>query len=94
MYFINGPPVFSILGSTWHPIPASADTFSATAAGGVLASAPMTPPNAPEAWTGFLLGTAGFGYTLMPMIDAPEKGACRPLPVVGDDNNRSGRSWA
>ena len=47
----------------------------------------MTPPSAPEVWTGFLLGTAGYGYTLMPMIDAPEYGPCRPLAWQEWDNS-------
>jgi hypothetical protein len=67
------------LGSVWAPIPAASDTFAATsAAGAKIASAPMTPPNAPQVFTAFLLGTKSFGYTLMPQIDAPEFGPCRP----------------
>ena len=44
-----------------------------------LATATMTPPAAPEVFTAFLLGTKDFGYTLMPQIDAPEYGPCRPM---------------
>ena len=63
------------LGSVWAPIPAAAGTFTATSAtGGTVASAPMTPPNAPQVFTAFLLGVKGFGYTLMPQIDAPVSG--------------------
>ena len=63
------------LGSVWAPIPAAAGTFAATSAtGGTVASAPMTPPNAPQVFTAFLLGVKGFGYTLMPQIDAPVSG--------------------
>ena len=31
-------------------------------------------PNAPQVFTAFLLGVKGFGYTLMPQIDAPVSG--------------------
>jgi hypothetical protein len=31
-----------------------------------------------QVFTAFLLGTKAFGYTIMPQIDAPEFGPCRP----------------
>lgn len=31
-----------------------------------------------KVFTAFLLGTKTFGYTIMPQIDAPEFGPCRP----------------
>jgi len=69
------------LGSKWVPVPASHDTFSASSSldkGAALASATFTPPDAPEVFTAFFLGSEDFGYTLMPQIDAPEYGPCRP----------------
>ena len=46
--------------------------------GAKLTSATFTAPASPEAFTTFLLGTKAFGYTLVPEIDAPEFGPCRP----------------
>lgn len=85
------------LGSRWHPVPATQQTFSASAStvsnassplgahvvgagigAGILASAPFSPPAAPEVFTAFLMGSASFGYSLLPQIDAPEFGPCRP----------------
>ena len=60
-------------------VPATQDSFTASASstdadeGGGLATSTMTPPAAPEVFSAFLLGTKGFGYTLMPQIDAPEQ---------------------
>ena len=44
----------------------------------ILASAPFTPPSAPEVFTTFLLGSKSYGYTLLPQVDAPEFGPCKP----------------
>ena len=66
------------LGSTWSAVPAGQHNFSANmdgASGGApLASAPFTPPSAPQVFTTFLLGTKSFGYSLLPQVDAPETG--------------------
>eukprot|EP01045_Picozoa_sp_COSAG04_P018352 COSAG04_NODE_1693_length_5912_cov_5.083606_5_plen_117_part_00 len=35
-------------------------------------------PQAPEVFTVFLLGDKGYGYTLLPQLDAPETGPCKP----------------
>ena len=84
------------LGSVWAPIPAAAGTFTATSAtGGTVASAPMTPPNAPQVFTAFLLGVKGFGYTLMPQIDAPVSGGTAgpaALLLLSGPRVRAGRS--
>ena len=45
---------------------------------GVLASAAFTPPSAPEVFTTFLMGSKAFGYSLLPQVDAPETGPCKP----------------
>ena len=95
------------LGSTWAPVPATQQTFSALSdtravlaaessenrsgvygkdwvhgsareGGGALASAPFSPPMAPEVFTAFLMGSQAFGYSLLPQVDAPEFGPCRP----------------
>ena len=74
------------LGSKWAPVATGQQTFSASsdtaaegAAGGTpLASAPFAPPQAPEVFTVFLLGDKGYGYTLLPQLDAPETGPCKP----------------
>ena len=76
------------LGSKWAPVTTAPQTFSAVAdasladedgAGGtVLASAQFTPPKAPEVFTAFLLGSKAFGYSLLPQLDAPEMGPCKP----------------
>ena len=61
------------LGSKWVPVPAAQQTFTASGSGSAasLASAPFTPPNAPEVFTTFLLGSKAFGYSLLPQVDAP-----------------------
>jgi hypothetical protein len=46
--------------------------------GGVLASSPFTPPQSPQVFTTFFLGSASFGYSLLPQVDAPETGRGRP----------------
>ena len=68
------------LGSKWVPVPATQQTFAASGSGSAapLASAPFTPPNAPEVFTTFLLGSKAFGYSLLPQVDAP--GNPRELP--------------
>jgi hypothetical protein len=81
------------LGSSWVPVPAAEQTFSAVAdstlasgaaarpwqpGGGVLASSPFTPPQSPQVFTTFFLGSASFGYSLLPQVDAPETGRGRP----------------
>ena len=104
--------VLYTLGSKWTPVPAEQQTFSATSssaagnatdvAGGALASAPFTPPAAPEVFTTFLLGSKAYGCeaqpsvdvyasvplydlrvsgadSLLPQLDAPEYGPCRPM---------------
>jgi hypothetical protein len=48
------------------------------AGGAALASAPFTPPSAPMVFTAFLLGDKSTGYTLLPQLDAPETGPCKP----------------
>ena len=53
------------------------NTTAALAAAG-LASAPFTPPSAPAVFTTFLLGSKSFGYSLLPQVDAPETGPCKP----------------
>ena len=45
---------------------------------GVLASSPFTPPQSPQVFTTFLLGSKRFGYSLLPQVDAPESGPCKP----------------
>ena len=59
------------LGSKWVPVPATQQTFAASGSAAPLASAPFTPPNAPEVFTTFLLGSKAFGYSLLPQVDAP-----------------------
>ena len=61
------------LGSKWVPVPATQQTFAASGSGSAapLASAPFTPPNAPEVFTTFMLGSKAFGYSLLPQVDAP-----------------------
>ena len=44
----------------------------------MLASAVFTPPHAPAVFTVFLLGSKPFGYSLVPQVDAPERGLCKP----------------
>ena len=74
------------INSKWAPVATGQQTFSATsdtaaegaAAGTPLASAPFAPPQAPEVFTVFLLGDKGYGYTLLPQLDAPETGPCKP----------------
>ena len=50
----------------------------AAGAGVVLASSPFTPPQSPQVFTTFLLGSKSFGYSLLPQVDAPETGPCKP----------------
>ena len=63
-------------------MPATQQTFTASggasAGAAAIASAPFTPPNAPQAFTTFLLGSKSFGYSLLPQVDAPETGPCKP----------------
>ena len=69
------------LGSKWAPVPIGAQSYTVFSDGGAgtrLASSPFTAPIAPMVFTLFLLGSANFGYTLAPQLDAPEKGPCRP----------------
>ena len=67
------------LGSPWVPVPAGQQTFTAVADGGTArATAPFSPPNAPEVFSVFLLGDKSFGYSLVPQVDAPETGPCKP----------------
>lgn len=66
------------------PVDGSNQQFSAFAdgsAGRILASATFTPPKAPQVFTTFLLGTEGYGYTLVPQVDAPEYGVCKPSHI-------------
>ena len=66
------------LGSPWAPVDATQQTFTAVGGAGALASAPFTPPAAPQVFTTFLLGSKAFGYSLLPQVDAPETGPCKP----------------
>ena len=77
------------LGSKWCPVPSAETVFTASSDANedgslgpqqpsALASAPFTPPAAPEAFTCFLLGSKTFGYSLLPALDAPEMGPCKP----------------
>ena len=79
------------LGSTWAGVPSTQQTFAAVASsstvdGGdttngtaaALAKAPFTPPSAPQVFTAFLMGSKGYGYSLLPQLDAPETGPCKP----------------
>ena len=67
------------LGSDWAPIANGQQTFTAFVdGGGDLAKATFTPPLAPQVFTTFLLGSKGYGYTLVPQVDAPEYGVCKP----------------
>eukprot|EP01047_Picozoa_sp_COSAG01_P050050 COSAG01_NODE_5018_length_4541_cov_2.682575_4_plen_105_part_00 len=43
-----------------------------------LADATFTPPAAPNVFTTFLMGSKSFGYSLLPAVDAPETGPCKP----------------
>lgn len=73
------------LGSKpWVDVPATQGTFVATDAltNSQLATVSFQAPPGPEAFTTFLLGTKAFGYTLVPEIDAPEFGPCRPMDGV------------
>eukprot|EP01048_Picozoa_sp_COSAG05_P007715 COSAG05_NODE_552_length_8725_cov_166.636796_6_plen_144_part_00 len=76
------------LGSKWAPVTTAPQTFSAVSdlslaeddavVTAVLASAQFTPPKAPEVFTAFLMGSKAFGYSLLPQLDAPETGPCKP----------------
>jgi hypothetical protein len=72
------------LGSDWAPISSDQQTFTAVsdAGGATLATAQTTPPAAPEVFTAFLLGSAAYRYTLLPQVDAPETGPCKPMAVA------------
>ena len=70
--------VLYTLGSKWIAVPAEQQTFSATSssaagnatdvAGGALASAPFTPPAAPDVFTTFLLGSKAYGCEAQPSV--------------------------
>jgi hypothetical protein len=64
--------------SRWSPVSADSQTLSATANSAVVASVTVTPPSAPAAFTTFLLGSKEYGYSLVPSVDAPETGPCKP----------------
>ena len=70
------------LGSKWEPVPALSQSYSTFSDSGAsstaLASASFTAPAAPMVFTTFLMGSIEFGYTLVPQLDAPEFGPCRP----------------
>ena len=72
----GGAAVQGVFGRDWVDAGTGA---GASAEAGTLASAPFSPPAAPEAFTAFLMGCASFGYSLLPQIDAPEFGPCRPM---------------
>jgi len=74
--------------ATQQTFSAVADAAATSASGGaagseggasaVLASAPFTPPGSPQVFTTFLMGSKAFGYSLLPQVDAPETGPCKP----------------
>ena len=73
------------LGSTWIPVGGESQTFTAVAdstanrgSGANLATMTTTPPAAPNVFTAFLMGDAKYKYTLLPQVDAPETGPCKP----------------
>ena len=78
------------LGSHWVPVSTAEQEFSAVVGSdnttddgaisvvGALATATFSPPAAPEVFTTFLMGSKSFGYSLLPQLDAPETGPCRP----------------
>jgi len=64
---VGGAPTDSGAGSvTDDAVAAMMINATGTAAG--LASAPFTPPNAPQVFTTFLLGSKAFGYSLLPQV--------------------------
>jgi hypothetical protein len=69
------------LGSKWVPVPDGQQTFNAVSDAAkttVIASAPFTPPASPGVFSCFLMGSKAFGYSLVPQVDAPETGPCKP----------------
>ena len=70
--------VLYTLGSKWIAVPAEQQTFSATSssdadnatdvAAAALASAPFTPPAAPDVFTTFLLGSKAYGCEPQPSV--------------------------
>ena len=86
------------LGSTWAPVGAGSQTFTAvseSANGGTLATMTTTPPVAPNVFTAFLLGDATYKYTLVPQVDAPETGPCKPsVPLKLDDVELPELTWS
>ena len=67
------------LGSRWVPISSESQTLTAFEdGGGTLASVTTTPPSAPQVFTAFLMGSATYKYSLLPQVDAPETGPCKP----------------
>ncbi len=67
------------LGSRWIPISGDSQTLTAFEdGGGILAAVTTTPPSAPQVFTAFLMGSAKYKYSLLPQVDAPETGPCKP----------------
>ena len=67
------------LGSSWVPISGESQTLTAFEdGGGTLATVTTTPPSAPQVFTAFLMGSAEYKYSLLPQVDAPETGPCKP----------------
>ena len=77
------------LGSAWAAVPSAKQLFSAVSdtSNGTNGSMPLAaplatvsfaPPAAPQVFTTFLMGSASFGYVLLPLGDAPETGPCKP----------------
>ena len=72
----------------WAQVPSVTTTFTAVddaGNGGMHPEVTMTPPLAPQVFTTFLLGSAQYGYTLVPQVDAPE---CM-LDSLVEENGRS-----
>eukprot|EP01047_Picozoa_sp_COSAG01_P089654 COSAG01_NODE_21700_length_889_cov_1.855696_1_plen_78_part_10 len=44
---------------------------------------PSPPPQSPQVFTTFFLGSASFGYSLLPQVDAPETGR----PTAGSSSS-------
>ena len=71
------------LGSSWVPISGDSQTLTAFAdGGGTLASVTTTPPSAPQVFTAFLMGSSEYKYSVLPQVDAPETGPCKPSVLV------------
>eukprot|EP01050_Picozoa_sp_SAG11_P031819 SAG11_NODE_10054_length_860_cov_2.094612_1_plen_144_part_00 len=65
--------------SSSSPTPSgSSNSSSLESLASALASVSFAPPAAPQVFTTFLMGSASFGYTLLPLDDAPETGPCKP----------------